>query len=346
MSPIHRILLTGCGAPGAPGIIRCLRSDPSIRLFVADARPHPSGRYLADDFIQIPTASSPNFSDSIVSIVEKYSIDLVLPLVTAELPHLSKLSFQQKIHPCKVLLSSHDTIALSNDKWATYNHLSTISLPHPKSYIVSTVNELSRSVKSLGYPDVPVVIKPTVSNGMRGVRILDPSIDRFDLLFNHKPSSVYSTLEELTGILSSRSFPTLLVSEYLPGDECTVDAVVFDGITKIQIIRSRERMVQGISTAGTFFSDDRINSYCSTILSSLDFSGCIGLQLKRDRFGEYQLLEINPRLQGTTVSCLGLGINLPLLSVHTALGLNPVYPSGHPADVSFQRIYDELYYTK
>ena len=49
----------------------------------------------------------------------------------------------------------------------------------------------------------PVVIKPAVGNGSRGIRILDESCNRYDLLFNHKPSSLFSNLNDVVSAVGS-----------------------------------------------------------------------------------------------------------------------------------------------
>ena len=57
----------------------------------------------------------------------------------------------------------------------------------------------------------------------RGVRILDENADRYDLLFNQKPSSIFSTMSEIMESIGPKKIPNLLVSEYLPGPELTID---------------------------------------------------------------------------------------------------------------------------
>lgn len=44
------------------------------------------------------------------------------------------------------------------------------------------------------------------------------------------------------------------------------------------------------------------------------------MQVKRGEDGVFKVLEINPRVQGTTVALLGAGVNLPLLAVQMEIG--------------------------
>ena len=44
-----KVLMTGAGAPGGPGIIQALKKDNNIHLHIADANPNSSGRYMSVD---------------------------------------------------------------------------------------------------------------------------------------------------------------------------------------------------------------------------------------------------------------------------------------------------------
>jgi len=70
-------------------------------------------------------------------------------------------------------------------------------------------------------------------------------MNELDLLFNHKPSAVYISFKEAVRILSSGSFPELLVSEYLPGDEYSVDCLADHGETILAVPRVRKKMING-----------------------------------------------------------------------------------------------------
>jgi carbamoyl-phosphate synthase large subunit len=130
------------------------------------------------------------------------------------------------------------------------------------------------------------------------------------------------SFEEAVSILSSRKFPELLVSEYLPGDEYSVDCLAKNGETIIAVPRIRKKMINGISVEGEFINDAEIIQYCRRIISEVKLHGNIGIQLKQSDTGKFLLLEINPRVQGTICSGLGAGINLPVLAVKQELGLN------------------------
>ncbi|MBL7721459.1 MAG: hypothetical protein JNK98_05645, partial [Chitinophagaceae bacterium] len=55
------ILMTGAGAPGAAGILKCLEQDNNVHVVSADADPEATGKYLVHEFVCIPTADKPDF---------------------------------------------------------------------------------------------------------------------------------------------------------------------------------------------------------------------------------------------------------------------------------------------
>lgn len=315
------ILITGGGAPGAAGIIRCLRQIPQVHITAVDANASSAGRFLADDFEVVPKATDPAFIDIVLDLCRKKNIHVVLPLVTKELLPLSKNKTAFELAGSKLLVSSYESLEIANDKSRLYQFLEWRGIALPDFRIVETVDQFEQSVKELGYPEKVVCFKPSLSNGSRGFRIIDESADEHDLLFNEKPNAAHLEFKDALRILASKPFPELLISEYLPGDEYSVDCLAMQGETIIALPRKRTRIINGISVAGEFVNDPVIIEYCKRIISELKLHGNIGVQVKQSAKGKFLLLEINPRVQGTISAAVGAGINLPLLAVKQELGM-------------------------
>jgi len=341
--PLRNILLTGAGAPGGPGIIKALLKA-GYNLHISDSNPAASGRYLHSPFVQIPKAEEDGFIPFVLQYCIENKIDVIFPLVTKELFKFSQAKQHFAENGIKIIVSDEESLQIANDKGKLYQHLSDNQIAVPKVQIVNDLASLKKAVEALGYPEFPVVIKPTISNGSRGVRILQEDIDEFDLLFNYKPNHIYSNLSAITKILEQNSFPPLLVSEYLPGAEITIDTIVQNGIPRLILPRTREKMNNGISVQGSFVNNEQVIAYCDEIIRSLHLSGPIGLQVKENTDGEYRLLEINPRIQGTSVAALGLGINLPELAIEQEYGPININPSSIAWGTSFVRYYQEAFY--
>ena len=256
-----RVLMTGAGAPGAAGIIRCLKMDSRISLIVGDANPEAVGRFLNDEFVDLPLASKSEFVERLLQIAIENRVDVVFPLVTRELFKLAgeKELFRQ--HGIRVIVSDFESLKIANDKSALVSHLNSRGILVPEFRIVNDLKEMEGAVMALGYPANNVVVKPSISNGSRGVRVLSELNDEYEILLNTKPSSLYSRFDKIKTALLGKPFPEYLVSEYLPGDEFTVDTLVFDGVPHCIIPRRRQKMVEGISTKGRFENNSEIISY-------------------------------------------------------------------------------------
>ena len=337
------LLMTGGGAPGGPGIIKCFQTDSRINLFVGDMDSGASGKHLTRNFILLPSADDPDFIDKILSIAIDNKINVIFPLVTKELFRFSESIKVFEDNGISVVVSDNKSLMIANDKIALYKHLDKKGISLPSFREVNTVKALNKAVFDLGYPKKQVVIKPGVSNGSRGVRILSEEIDQYDLMFNYKPNHLYTNLSELNNILLNKPIPPMLVSEYLPGPELTIDSIIDkDGEILTLLIRSRDKMNNGISTAGRFIHSPEVEEYCSSILKSMNLFGPIGIQLKEVN-NSFKVIEMNPRIQGTSVAALGLGINLPVLSISSLLGWK-VDLSPNKSGIGFSRFYDEVYF--
>ena len=338
-----KVLMTGAGAPGGPGIIKALQTA-GYDLYVGDANPTASGRFLNDKFVQLPEAGSEEFIKEIFSFCIDNQIQIIFPLVTKELFKLAEHKKKFADQSIKIIVSDYESLCIANDKGKLYHHLKYNGIVVPEFRIAANLQELKEAVIQLGYPQKAVCIKPTVSNGSRGVRILQKNISEYDLLFNQKPNNLYSTLERIAEILNGTSFPELLVAEYLPGEEYTIDTIVHKGIPKLILPRVRLKMNGGISVQGTFLQNKEIITYCGDVIKSLNLSGPIGLQVKKAEDGTYKILEINPRIQGTSVAAMGLGINLPALAVEQEFEEADFASINIKWGTSFVRYYQEIFY--
>ncbi len=345
MSPAINILMTGAGAPGAAGILSCLQKEPAFRVTGADANPVAVGKWLSKDFETIPFANNPSFPDAILSLCRKRDIHIVLPLVTRELIPLAQHAKEFELAGAKLPISPASSLEIANNKSRLYEFLQWRGIAVPEFRVAETIDQFKTAVAELGYPGKTVCFKPSVSNGSRGFRIISEQMNELDLLFNHKPAATYLRFTEAVRILSSGLFPELLISEYLPGEEYSVDCLANKGEAVLIVPRLRKRMINGISVEGEFVKEETIVDYCREIIKELQLHGNIGIQVKGSAAGGFLVLEINPRMQGTISAGLGAGINLPVLAVKQELGL-PITPAEMEVKwgTKFSRYWQEVFY--
>jgi carbamoyl-phosphate synthase large subunit len=320
------ILLTGVGAPGTRGTIYALRKNgegTEVRILGTDLRKDALGKFWADEFAVVPPPESDGYVDEVNRLCGLHRVDLVIPQTTRETMALS--TSLKRVH-APVAVSSGSAVRKANSKYELLRTFERLGLPHPKYFLVKSLSGLAERARQLGYPDTPVVVKPPVSFGSRGFRVLTSrsSWTRKRYL-SEKPSATETTLEELEKILargSASDFPELLVSEHLPGPEYSVDAFVGER-AQVAIPRMRELIVNGISFQTTLEYRKDITRYTLAAAKDVGLRYAFGFQFKLDAEGVPNVLECNPRVQGTMVASLFSGVNVIWMAVKEALGEPP-----------------------
>lgn len=346
MRPIT-VLLTGCGAPGAPGIIKCLRKngEREIRIVGVDMNENAGARGMVDAFHTVPAAKADNFIECILEICMKEKVDLVEPIVTRELMKfaLSRERFEEK--GIKLAVMSPETLEIVNNKANLLTAVKEAGLPCPEFRVVHSVGELETACAELGYPEKAVCVKGAEGNGSRGVRIVDPNKSRFDLFFNSKPNSMYISYDELIRTLSEKpEIPEMLVMEYLPGTEYSVDFLAEEG-KSIYAVARRGLSVLTSNMMSLVIDDNRsVIETCSAVVEKLHMDGNFGFDLLYTANDEKPyVIEVNPRLTAGVVSCAAAGVNLPYLGIKRLLGEN--LPNLCPAyGTRMSRHYEESFF--
>ncbi len=320
---VIRVLLTGSGAPGWLPIYKCLKNNNgrTIEVYGCDISRQTAGSYYAIKHFQVKKGDDPNFIPYLLKIVRKEKIDIILPITDPELLPLAKNIKLFEKNNVKVAVSSYLSLKRAIDKADLFKFLKDNDLSFPKYRKVKGWRDFLIALDFLNYPKEPVCFKPVNSYGSRGFRILDENRNSYALLLKGKPQSLYISFKELENVLKERTpFPELLIMEYLPGKEYTVDIFIDKGKVKYVIPRLRLKMKQGITVEGLVEKNKEVISLSEKVISKLRMNYCVGVQLRYDKEGFPKILEINPRLQGTTVISYGAGVNLPYFTVKSCLG--------------------------
>ena len=314
-----RVLITGAGAPGIAGTIYSVQNNPdnrAVHIIGTDINEQVVGRYFCDEFQKIPRATSPEYLDTMLSLCEKRGIDVFIPQNTAELLILSDNKKRFEEIGTKILVSSNKAITKANDKINLMETAQRVGVPTTKYALCSDFASLKKNIEEIGEGD-EVVVKPPMSNGSRGVRIVTKNRDRKSDFYNEKPNSLYITIDELHETLGD-DFPELMVMEYLPGEEYTVDMFRNDK-TFVAIPRVREVIRSGITFGASLSNDERLTEYSRRLAEACDLTLCFGFQFKLNKEGVPMLLESNPRVQGTMVMSTFAGANVIYASVKALL---------------------------
>ena len=316
------ILITGAGAPGIAGTIFSIKNNPDnidFKIVTTDIKDNPVGKFLSESFYRVPSPESEDYIPVLKRIIKKEKVRVILPQTTREINVLSQKKEEIKKKGANIVVSDNESIKKANDKYLIIKECENIGIPYPKYFLINSKRAFLEALDILGYPDNKVVIKPRLSNGLRGLRIITEDVLNLDRFLNEKPSGLEINLRSLLDILQQDRFPELLVEEYLPGEEYTVD--VFRNSKGIVVIpRLRISIRSGITFDTKVDLRKDIIEYSKKLAISLCLKYCFGFQFKLDINGIPKILESNPRVQGTMITTTFAGFNMIYYSVKEALG--------------------------
>lgn len=285
MNKQTNVLIFPAGEVNSVELHDALATCVNIKLFGASSIDR-HGPYIFKNFIGgIPLISDDKFIESFNKTLNKYEIDIIFPT------HDTVAAFfadNQAEIAAKVIVADQVTSAICRDKRKTYDLFTGASyIPH----IYDNNEQVSP----------PVFIKPRIGAGSVGAKLVELK-------------------EELQGL----NFSDYVVSEYLPGEEYTVDCLTDkEGVLTVVSPRSRDRTLAGISVGGEIKPlTPEVQNIAEGINNKLSFRGLWFFQIKKDKQGVFKLLEISTRCAGGMGLTRAAGINLPLLSVYVALGYN------------------------
>ena len=306
------ILVTACGAPGTVALLRALRDngERDVRLVGVDMNEVVVGRHLVDAFRRVPPGEDSGFADVILDVCREEQVDAVLPQSSYDLPGLAEA--RQRFGDVAVLVSSPDAIRRSNDKAETYAFLDRIGVRGPRWRRVRGGEAVAGAARELGYPEVDVCLKPVVSSGSRGFRILSAAADRHEQLLRNRPGEAEALrLEDLVELLGD-DLTELLVMELAQGQERTIDGIAVEGRIALGHPKTREAMRAGLAMYFETLDDPTLVGTAATIVAELRLEHFFNIQLVGDC-----VIEVNPRISTIVYQ---EDLNLPYLGVKHAVG--------------------------
>ena len=313
------ILVFPCGSEIALDIHSSVKYSTYFNLIGANSVDD-HGKYVFEDYIDgIPYVTDPGFIPSLQKIVKERNIDAIYPAMDTVITICKQY---EDVLGCKVIASPTETTEICLSKKLTYEKLQGV-ISIPKIYDPANI-EIS---------EFPVFAKPIVGYSAKGTKKLNSQ-------------------EEVSNYLAGKD--NMLVVEYLPGEEFTVDCFTDRGGNLLfSGARKRNRVSNGISV-NTYFAEDQseFRLIAEKINKKIEFRGAWFYQVKRNKDGKLVLLEIASRLGGSSLLSRAIGVNFALLSLFDAFDykvsvfhndykvvLDRALESKYKTDIEFDSVY-------
>ncbi|MCI6995616.1 MAG: ATP-grasp domain-containing protein [Eubacterium sp.] len=317
------VLITAAGNVFMPGTTACLKNngERNIRLIGADMNDDATMLEMVDAYYPVPRGDDPTYVDVLLDICKKENVDVLLPIMSVELEILAQNRERFKEIGTIVSVSEIKALEIANDKLKLLNYMKEQGMTCAAFKSVATLEELKEAAYEMGYPTQKVCVKTTHGSGSRGFRILDAAQSKLDRFMHEKPNSSSVSLEEMVEILSSAEYlPDMIVMEYLPGTEYTVDLLADKGTVLYNCARRSTNMDNSIMLDGIIDCNPEVLAICKGVVEKLGLDGNIGFDVKTRADGTPIIMECNPRITAGIPMFKAAGINLPYLCVKMLLG--------------------------
>lgn len=281
-----KVLVYPCGTEIGLEIFRAVSASIHFEL-IGGSSTYDHGRFVYKNHIDhLPFITDDSTMEEVKefnSAIAPYQIDFIYPAMDGV---IYKFAEHKDVLTAALIAPDLETVKVTRSKKKSYQLLEDV-IDVPQIY-------------NPGQPieNFPVFMKPDVGQGSRNAKII-------------------SNAKELSYELYQHCMEQMLILEYLPGEEYTVDCFTNEEGKLVYVGgRTRKRVKNGISVNAVEERDNEFLRIAEIINSKLNQRGGWFFQLKKNSQGRYSLLEVASRIAGASSYTRNLGVNLPLLTLH------------------------------
>lgn len=309
---MKKVLVYPCGTEMALEVYRAVYGSTHFSLYGGSCS-YDHGRFVYEHHIDnlpfIRDNSSKEDVSTFIKHIEKYNFDFIYPATDSV---IYKFAQYKELFKETIITPDFFTASISRSKKATYKLLN--------NYINIPIIYNNTNIRNF-----PVFIKPDIGQGASGTHIVNSQ-------------------KELNFYLK-QSDKEMLILEYLPGPEYTVDCFTNSkGVLIFSQARKRGRIKSGISV-NTYNVENNYDfeKIAKIINSKLNQKGAWFFQLKERSNGELVLLEVAARIAGSSEIARANGVNLPMMTLHLYNGDNISSVLNNNLNIELDRALTNIY---
>jgi len=291
----------GPGVPVIRGVKESKEFDVrTIGLVYENLEPGIYMEDLCDRIYQIPYPStgSEELIERIEYIHQQEQIDVLIPNFDAELFSFMKNEkrlAQQGIHTFLPSLAQYKE--REKDKLPKYGKKYDVRVP--ASINLGSINQVSEIEEEFDYP---VMVKGQFYDAYKA--------------YNEEQ------VKEAFHKISSKWGLPVIIQEFVSGTEVNVVALGDGKGNTIAAVPMRKQYItdKGKAWGGITLADEKMMELTRMIIQKTKWKGGMELELIKTNAGEYNLVEINPRIPAWVYLAVGAGQNIPEALIKLALG--------------------------
>lgn len=341
------LLIPSAGRPTHPSLLKCLRDngEREIRIVGVDMQATGLAPHIVDKFYQVPPRREPAYLEIILDICKKEAIDVYYALGEEEAIAAAarKVDFDA-IGTSVITPGTAEMLGITTNKCRWCDFLAEKRIPHANYRNIYSPDEIERAARELGYPDEDIFIKPAITRGGRGARIITSKdiAEEYYSDRSQEPRMSLNSFIDMLRPLKPDKFLPLLMMEYLPGTYYSVDVLSQDGQPIYVIPKIRIEGTASNTMVGQVDLNPDTIQLARRVCNAFNFSYLQNYEMKLNRQQKPMIYDINPRGGASLALCAAAGVNLAYYAVKMAVGEE--IPRKEIKDkVKMMRFYDELY---
>lgn len=293
------LVLPGTSEAGLE-VMASLRFTREVDLWSGSVNPQFATELGYKNSVYVPSVYSDDFAQAVQTVCNRHGVDVVFP---AHDEVAYALRGQPSIGGARVASHPERFLDTVRSKRRTYERVQAV-IPTPRIY----------DSGEIAAGDFPVFAKPDEGQGSRGTFVIH-NTEELNRVVNY------------IDLFSQNGLPGYVFSEYVTGKEVTVDCFS-DANGRLLLARSRERGVvrSGISVHTFPFDDPEVLGLVHRLDDILRPVGAWFAQFKLGAKSPV-LLEVGPRIAGSSGLWRLDGVNLSEMLLHQTLGRTVVAPS-------------------
>jgi predicted ATP-grasp superfamily ATP-dependent carboligase len=322
-----RILVTDGDYKHTLGIVRCLAGGGHAVYVASIASRCLSGfsRYCAGVLVTCNWHQDNNeqaYIDQLGRHCLDNHIDLVIPVGYKNCELISKHKIKLE-GITRMLIADYEQIRFAADKARVLQLADALSISIPVTYYPVSMSELPSIAGGMKYP---CVIKSRYEHGINVIAY---------------PNSAEDLQKKYVEIVDRYKFTNgdlPMVQEYISGSGCGFFALYINGVCRRVFMHKRLRefpVTGGASVKCVSIYDRNLLDAGTKLLDALKWHGVAMVEFKRDREGNYYLMEINPKYWGSTELAIASGLPFPLLTVQYIGGEDIPYSEHYDSNIIY-----------
>jgi len=263
----------------------------------------------ADGYFISPLIYDPEYISSIIDFCKKNEVKAVLSLFDIDILVLAQNAEEFKKNNIELILAPADFVKICNDKYATYEFVTSLGLKSPKTYL--STNAVKEAI-SRGEVSYPIIMKPRWGMASIGIYIVDDD-EELDFFTRKCKKDIFNSYLKYESYMTKDE--AIIYQEVVTGEEYGLDVLNdLNGNYIGTFAKQKITMRGGETDLGRTADPTPFVVAAEAIATKSGHHGICSVDcFKKD--GEIYVIEMNCRISGHYPLAYLAGFNYPQLIV-------------------------------